>query len=120
VFLKGKQTCVTKIGNKWKGSTELIGKLYLTSSNQSTEVSCLSDEIQFRKKDNANGKIIIPYNKNIPTTFNSNWKTYLSKIPKWLCQSSTKTYPEGTFYSIFNFYNVAYSGQAYLKVRIAS
>jgi hypothetical protein len=37
-----------------------------------------------------------------------------------LCTSSIKTYPSSTFYSIFDFYNVANSGTLYPKVRIAS
>jgi hypothetical protein len=71
LFKKDKYTCITEIGNKIKGSTELIENLYLTSNTALTEFSCLTDAVQFTKKDNVNikDKIIIPYNRDL-TNYN--------------------------------------------------
>jgi hypothetical protein len=63
LFVMDKQTCITEIGNKVKGWTEINGKLYLTSNTGSTEFSSSADGIQFIKKDSVNwdDKTIIPY-----------------------------------------------------------
>jgi hypothetical protein len=69
IFLINKYSRIVEIGNKCTGSTELLGKLYLSNSTGSTEVSCKSDGIQFSKKDNPNDKVIIPFGKDL-TSFN--------------------------------------------------
>jgi hypothetical protein len=77
VFVMDKQTCITEIGNKTKGSTNLIGKLYLSNSTGSTEVSYLSNGIQFTKKDSSNDKVIIPYGTDLT---NYNKDTFFQSI----------------------------------------
>jgi hypothetical protein len=65
VFKIDKRNCITEIGNKYSyGFTELIGKQYLTNSTASTEFSCLSNGIQFTKKDSSD-TVIIPYGTDL-------------------------------------------------------
>jgi hypothetical protein len=73
---------VIEIGNSIKGFINFIGKLYPTNGTKSAEVSCLSDEIQIIKRvgAKANDKITVPYDTTIPTTFNSDYNTYLLTI----------------------------------------
>jgi hypothetical protein len=91
MFLMDKQTCITEIGNKIKGLTNLIGKLYLTNNNQSTEVSCLLDGIQFTKKDSPNDKVIIPYGRDL-TSF------YKTTFPQSFLDNGTINNPQINLY----------------------
>jgi hypothetical protein len=65
MFLMDKLSGAIEICNKIKGTTNLIKKLCLTNNVGSIEFSCLSDGIQFTKKDSLNDKIIIPYESDL-------------------------------------------------------
>jgi hypothetical protein len=64
---KGSNTNTVSIGCNITGqssSTTINGKLYLSNNTNSTEFSCLSNEIQFTKKDSSD-TVIIPYGTDL-------------------------------------------------------
>jgi hypothetical protein len=53
---------------------------------------------------NENKNITIPKGTIIPTTFNTDWNTYLPTIPKTFCTYSNTSTPNKTTTSLFNFF----------------
>jgi hypothetical protein len=67
---KGEGKNSITIGNNSLGfASTIIGKIYLSNPTGSTEVSCLSNGIQFTKKDSPNDKKTIPYGTDL-TNYN--------------------------------------------------
>jgi hypothetical protein len=112
MFLIDKLTGKIEIGKKNTGSTEILGRLFITNNGQSTEFNSFENRIEFVNKSGVGAKYML----TIP--YGINFTDYFPKIPNWLSTSSTTSTPSPTNYSLFNFYNVLNSGPTCVGVRV--
>jgi hypothetical protein len=75
MFSIDKLTGKIEIGKINNGITELLGRLIITNTGQSTEFNCFDNRVRFTNRD-SNAIVDIPYGIN--------FTDYFPKIPNWL------------------------------------